>query len=162
MSKTPDKSKPLVAVVDDDQAQRQLLANALETAGYRTVRCADGPEGLAAVPEADLMLLDVRMPGMSGIEVLAHAKDARSELPIILLTAFIDVRDAVDAIKKGALDYLEKPVDLDELIAAVDDALGQTGRAVSSEPGLALPEDVVTESALMRQVFEQAARVACS
>jgi len=70
------------------------------------------------------------------------------------------VRDAVHAIKNGALDYLEKPVDLDELIAAVDDGLGRSGRKVAEEDAPALPEHVIAESAAMRRVFEEAGRVA--
>lgn len=151
-----------IGVVDDDPGQRQLLANALETAGYEVVRCATGEEGIEAAAACALMLLDVRLPGMSGLDVLGHVKQERPELPVILLTAFIDVRDAVSAIKTGALDYLEKPVDLDELIAAVDDALGKTGRVVSGKTAVQPPEGVVAESAAMRDVFEQAARVASS
>ena len=154
--------RPRIAIVDDDPGQRQLLANALERAGYDTVRCEDGPRGLEAAAEASLMLLDVRMPGMSGLEVLEKVKKDRPQLPVILLTAYIDVRDAVNAMKQGALDYLEKPVDLDELIAAVDDALGATGRAVSADGVPALPEGIVAESEAMRSVFQQAARVASS
>jgi two-component system, NtrC family, response regulator HydG len=151
-----------IAIVDDDPGQRQLLANALERAGYDSIRCEDGPQALDAVPDASLMLLDVRMPGMSGLEVLEKVKQQRPQLPIILLTAYIDVRDAVNAMKQGALDYLEKPVDLDELIAAVDDALGATGRSVSEVSGPELPEEIVAESEAMRTVFQQAARVASS
>ncbi len=151
-----------IAIVDDDPGQRQLLANALERAGYDTTRCEDGPQGLAAASEASLMLLDVRMPGMSGLEVLEQVKRDRPQLPVILLTAYIDVRDAVNAMKQGALDYLEKPVDLDELIAAVDDALGATGRAVSDGGTPALSPGIVAESDAMRRAFQQAARVAPS
>ncbi len=151
---------PCIAVVDDDPAQRQLLANALERAGYSVRICADGKEGVAAAPDCALMLLDVRMPGMSGLEVLERVKRDRPEVIVILLTAFIDVRDAVAAIKTGALDYLEKPVDLDELIAAVDDALGAAGRVVASEGLPELPKGVVAESIAMQTVFAQAVRVA--
>ncbi len=151
---------PLIAVVDDDPAQRQLLANALERAGYTVRLCENGKEGLAAAPDCALMLLDVRMPGMSGLEVLEHVTRDHPDVTVILLTAFIDVRDAVSAIKTGALDYLEKPVDLDELIAAVDDALGASGRTVSEDGAPALPEGIVGESAAMQTVFSQAARVA--
>jgi DNA-binding NtrC family response regulator len=108
------------------------------------------------------MLLDVRMPGMSGLEVLERVKRDRPQLPVILLTAYIDVRDAVSAMKQGALDYLEKPVDLDELIAAVDDALGAIGRAVSQGEAPEIPRGIVAESDAMRRVFQQAARVASS
>ncbi len=150
-----------IAIVDDERAQRQLLDNAIRTAGYDTILCANGEEALEAAPQCALMLLDVRMPGISGLDVLDTVKQKRPELPVILLTAFIDVRDAVSAIKTGALDYLEKPIDLDELIAAIDDALGQTGLPVSGVD-LALPPGVVAESAEMRRLFEQAARVADS
>jgi len=151
-----------IAIVDDDPGQRQLLDNALERAGFNTVLCADGQAGLDAASRCDLMLLDVRMPGMSGLEVLAKMKAVRPDLPVILLTAYIDVRDAVAAIKQGALDYLEKPVDLDELIAAVDDALGAP-RSQLTSPGMPdLPDGVVAESQAMRQVFQQAARAANS
>ncbi|MCC6487893.1 MAG: sigma-54-dependent Fis family transcriptional regulator [Candidatus Hydrogenedentes bacterium] len=154
-------ARPLIAVVDDDAAQRQLLANALERAGYEVRLCPNGEEALLAAPECALMLLDVRMPGMSGLEVLTHVKRQLPALPVILLTAFIDVRDAVAAIKTGALDYLEKPVDLDELIAAVDDALGTSGRPTDTGT-VELPGNVVAESPAMRTVFAQAARVAPS
>ncbi|MFP4190548.1 MAG: sigma-54-dependent transcriptional regulator [Candidatus Hydrogenedentota bacterium] len=151
-----------IAVVDDDPGQRQLLTNALRRAGYEVASAEDGPQALEVAPQTDLVLLDVRMPGMSGLEVLDRLKRDHPALPVILLTAFIDVRDAVNAIKTGALDYLEKPVDLDELIAAVDDALAQDGRPVTGgeEGELTLPEGVVAESAAIRRVFQEAARVA--
>ena len=150
-----------IAIVDDERAQRQLLDNAVRAAGYDTVLCPGGQEALEAAGQCDLMLLDVRMPGMTGLEVLDIVAAEHPGLPVILLTAYIDVRDAVTAIKAGALDYLEKPVDLDELVAAVDDALGQTGRPVSGEE-LRLPSGVIVESAEMRRLFEQASRVADS
>ena len=153
---------PCVAIVDDEPAQRGLLAAALRSAGYTALLCADGREALDAAPRCNLMLLDVRMPGMSGLDVLERVKTEWPSLPVILLTAFIDVRDAVAAIRAGALDYLEKPVDIDELVAAVDDALGNASRLPGSGAGFQLPPCVVAESASMRSVFEQAARVADS
>ena len=151
-----------IAIVDDDPGQRQLLDNALQRAGFATALCPDGPAGLAAAPDCALMLLDVRMSGMSGLEVLAKVKADHPGLPVILLTAFIDVRDAVAAIKQGALDYLEKPVDLDELIAAVDDALGAPPDRPGDPERAALPPGVVAQSEAMRLVFHQAARAAGS
>jgi len=151
-----------IAIVDDDPGQRQLLDNALQRAGFATLLCADGPAGLAAAPDCALMLLDVRMPGMSGLEVLAKVKADLPALPVILLTAYIDVRDAVAAMKQGALDYLEKPVDLDELIAAVDDALGAPVERAADSEGAPIPPGVVAESPALRLVFHQAARAAGS
>lgn len=145
----------LIAVVEDDPAQRVLLNNALQTAGYDTILCASGEEFLAAAPGTSLMLLDVRLPGMDGLQVLEQVKRDRPGLPVILVTAYIDVRDAVRAIKAGAADYLEKPIDLDELIAVVDDLLRpDNGTSPDLGPG------IVAESAAMRAVFDQAARVA--
>ncbi|MFP4500974.1 MAG: sigma-54-dependent transcriptional regulator [Candidatus Hydrogenedentota bacterium] len=158
MNEMPEEEH-VIAVVDDEPAQRALLTNTLERAGYAVRPCADGDTALDVAPDVDLMLLDVRMPGMSGLDVLARLRKDRPELPVILLTAYIDVRDAVQAIKQGALDYLEKPLDLDELVAAIDDALGVTGRRVGTDlPGL--PAGIVAESEAMREVFRQAARVA--
>ncbi len=153
-------ARPRVAVVDDDAAQRLLLDNALARAGYDTILCEDGPAALEAAPQCQAMLLDVRMPGMSGLEVLDRVMELQSGLPVILLTAFIDLRDAVAAIKKGALDYLEKPVDLDEVVAAIDDALGQSGRPVTEGEHPPLPRNVIAESPAMRGVFDLAARAA--
>ena len=150
---------PCIAIVDDEQAQRELLDTALRSSGYTTCLCANGNEAIEAADQCCLMLLDVRMPGMSGLEVLEHVKTKRPSLPVILLTAFIDVRDAVAAIKAGALDYLEKPVDIDELVAAVDDALGNTERTNTT---FDIPDYMVAESAAMRAVLDQAARVADS
>ena len=156
MARSPAK----IAIVDDERGQRQLLDSALQRAGFQTILCKNGEEGLAAAGDCDLMILDVRMSGMTGLEVLETLKQRVPALPVLLMTAFIDVRDAVSAIKTGALDYLEKPVDLDELIAAVDDALGQTGRSVSDEDHTLVPAGVIAESAAMREVFKQAARAA--
>lgn len=155
--------KPCIAVVDDERPQRELLAAALRSSGYETILCADGQAALDATPRCNLMLLDVRMPGMSGLEVLERVKAAQPTLPVILLTAFIDVRDAVAAIKAGALDYLEKPIDIDELVAVVDDALGSgAARPPASGETHVMPPYAVAESTAMRQVFAQAARVADS
>ncbi|HIJ72599.1 MAG TPA: sigma-54-dependent Fis family transcriptional regulator [Candidatus Hydrogenedentes bacterium] len=153
---------PLIAIVDDERGQRQLLDNALRRAGFRTVLCKDAEEGFAAAGRCDLLLLDVRMPGMSGLEVLKKVKEDHPTLPVILLTAFIDVRDAVSAMRTGALDYLEKPVDLDELVAAVDDALGCTGRPIADQEALELPSNVAVANPDMVQVFKQAARAAAT
>ena len=71
-----------------------------------------------------MVLLDVRLPGMSGIEALAEIRRIAADLPVLLITAFADLRQAVAAMKSGADDYLSKPIDLDELEAAIADALG--------------------------------------
>jgi DNA-binding NtrC family response regulator len=140
---------PCIAIVDDEPAQRELLSAALRSAGYATRPCADGAEALQAAPECDLMLLDVRLPGMSGLEVMERVRKEVPALPVILLTAFIDVRDAVAAIKAGRWTTSKSPWTSDELEAAVDDALGSQAPR-PSEP-VSIPPHVVAESAAMRQ-----------
>ena len=161
---TDSGSLPLVAVVDDDDQQRQLLRHALEEAGYGVVEAGDGCGAieLTRAQPLDAMLLDVRMPGLSGLEALSTIKQEHPQLVVILLTAFIDVRDAVAAIKTGAHDYLEKPVDLDELIVAVDEALGRgrDGAAGGTAPEVTLPPGIVAESRTIRCVLRDAMRVA--
>ena len=156
--------QPLVAVVDDEPQQRQLLRKTLEEAEYTVIEAASGQGAieLAQSHGIDAMLLDVRMPGMSGLEALGRIKHERPEMLIILMTAFIDVRDAVAAIKIGAHDYLEKPVDLDELIVTVDEALGRSRASctLAAEFEVALPSGTIAESQAMRSVFRDALRVA--
>jgi DNA-binding NtrC family response regulator len=102
------------------------------------------------------------MPGASGIELLRMAREKHPALPFLLVTAYAEVRDAVRALKLGAVDYLAKPVDLDELLSAVRDALGVQSLA---QP-LDIPSDalrgIVAESPLMRSVLRDAFRVAAS
>jgi DNA-binding NtrC family response regulator len=156
--------KPTLAVVDDDPRQRELVRGALERAGYAVLEGTDGLEGVALAENHPLdgMILDVRMPGMSGLEALGRIKAARPEIVVLLLTAYIDLRDAIAAIKTGAHDYLEKPIDLDELVVAVDEALGVGREQLPSATGdeLELPGWLIAESAAMRGVLREAAQVA--
>ena len=149
-----------IAVIDDDPAQRHLLNGILTAAGYHVLDGATGAEAIELASRCHLMLLDVRLPDTSGLEVLAPILREYPTLPIILLTAYIDVRDAVTAIRAGARDYLEKPIDLDELLAVIDDTLDTGTHHADTGETLELPGDIVAETPAMRQVFHQAARVA--
>lgn len=108
-----------------------------------------------------LLARDVRMPGASGLDLLRRARADHPDMPFLLVTAFADVREAVDALKLGAVDYLAKPVDLDELLCAVRDALGLHGDGDADLPAGAL-DGVVAESPAMRAVLRDAWRVAGS
>jgi DNA-binding NtrC family response regulator len=108
-----------------------------------------------------MIVSDVRMPGASGLDLLRRVRDDHPGLPFLLVTAFADVREAVDALKLGAVDYLAKPVDLDELLAAVRDTLGEHGERTDEIPAAAL-EGIVVESPAMRAVLRDAWRVAAS
>ncbi|MCA9416138.1 MAG: sigma-54-dependent Fis family transcriptional regulator [Candidatus Omnitrophica bacterium] len=155
-----------IAVVDDDPEQRGLLRKALEEAGYEILEGGDGQEAidLARTSNLDGMVLDVRMPGVDGLQALKTIKSEHPEVVVTLLTAFIDLRDAVAAMKTGASDYLEKPVDLDELTIAMDEALGvcrdETGD--TDDEDLAIPRGVIAQSPSTLHAFRLAHRVAAS
>ena len=154
-----------ILIVDDDHAQRSLLETFLQSQGYLTQQAASGEAALQLLRENQyaMMISDVRMPGMSGIETLRRVRQTHPELPVLLVTAFADIRSAVTAMRDGAVNYLAKPIDLDELIATV--------RRVTNAPATApvrpaeeakLPPGVITASPLLQAVFRDAAVVAPS
>jgi len=153
-----------ILVVDDEIRYRELYAQTLAGAGFETQTATCAEEALRLIHERapDLVVSDVRMPGASGIELLRTARENHPALPFLLVTAYAEVRDAVRALKLGAVDYLAKPVDLDELLAAVRDAIGVQSLA---QP-LDIPSDalrgIVAESPLMRSILRDAFRVAAS
>ncbi len=111
----------------------------------------------------DMMISDVRMPGMSGLEALRRARREQSLLPVLLVTAYADIREAVNAMRDGAVNYLSKPIDLDELLASVRKAIGiEDSTAPKFSEGKRLPDGVVAESASMRSVFRDVSLVADS
>ena len=107
-------------VVDDDAAQRSLLKSFLVQQGFMVTTAASGEEALDQVTRnrPQLVISDVRMPGLSGLELLGHIRASIPDLPMLLVTAYADVRDAVGAMRDGAVNYLEKPIDFDELLAS--------------------------------------------
>jgi two-component system response regulator HydG len=117
--------KPKILVVDDESAHRQMIKAVLTTEGYEIREAADGNQAVKAVEEKyhDLILMDIRMPGLSGIEALQKIKDLSPGIPIIIMTAYASVNTAIDALKSGAYDYLTKPLDIEELKILVAKAL---------------------------------------
>ena len=110
-------SERVVLVVDDEQTQRTVLAGFLRKRGFEVLQAANVEDGLAEVSAhtVDLALTDLRMPGGSGVDLLEGVRRINPEIPVIVMTAFGTVASAVDAMKRGAADYLTKPIDLDEL-----------------------------------------------
>ncbi len=154
-----------ILVVDDDHSQRSLLETFLNSQGYRTQAAASGEAALQLLDEQPFAMLisDVRMPGMSGIETLRRVRQKHRLLPVLLVTAFADIRSAVAAMRDGAVNYLAKPIDLDELMASVHQALAPGGGpAPLAAADAPLPAGIVTESPLMRAVFRDAAVIAPS
>ena len=124
-----------VLIVDDEKNMRWVLNQALSGAGFEVSEAADGKEALTAVAEVepDVMVLDHRMPGKDGMEVLRTLRSKGLSFPIIMLTAHGNVATAVEAVKAGATEYLTKPFDLEELKLAIDKALSFSEMAAEVE-----------------------------
>lgn len=116
-----------VHIIDDDEAVRQSLTFLLRTAQIDVQSYASAAAFLEALPEtpSGCVITDVRMPGMSGIELLRRLKELKSSIPVIVITGHGDVPLAVEAMKIGAADFLEKPFDDEVLLASVQSALSQ-------------------------------------
>lgn len=101
-----------ILVADDEEGLRSYLAEALSTEGHDVAQAADGRQALSALRAEpfELLLLDLKMPGLHGMEVLAHARRERPELPVVVLTAHGTIAQAVEAMRLGAFDFLEKPL----------------------------------------------------
>ncbi len=150
-------------IVDDDPGQRSLLYSFLSKHGFQITQAVSGEDALSRVTEQSfaMMISDVRMPGLSGLETLHKLREINADLPVLMVTAFPDIRDAVSAMQDGAVNYLQKPIDLDELLASVRMATGLSKpRETNVADAHELPATVVAESHSMKQVFRDAAIVA--
>jgi two-component system response regulator HydG len=153
-----------VLIVDDDASHRLMLRETLLEDGYDTLEAASGEEALELVSKhpCDLVLLDLKMPGMGGIQTLKHLKIANPPLPVLIMTAYATVNTAVQALKEGAFDYLIKPLDIHELKEVIE-----TGMAPPTPPDHSpqLPPElsdleIVAESSIMQDLLGDIARVA--
>jgi DNA-binding NtrC family response regulator len=156
---------PRILVVDDDPGQRSLLDSFLRSQKFETVLADSGMKALETLRTGkfDMMISDVRMPGLSGLETLRLARQEHATLPVLLITAFTDVRDAVAAMRDGAVNYLSKPIDLDELLAGVRQATGLSPSApLRFDEEKQLPDYVIARSPLMQALFHDASLIAPS
>ena len=112
MSKKPD-----ILIVDDDDAHRMMLKKLIGGWGYNVFEANDGRTAIEAVRQrpVDLVLMDIRMAEISGIEALERIRQLDAAVPVVIMTAYASVETAVSALKKGAYDYLTKPLNFDEL-----------------------------------------------
>ena len=117
--------KPKILVVDDDRPHRKMIETVLGTEGYEIFMAGDGQASITSVEERffDLILMDIRMAGVGGIEALKEIKKISPAIPIVMMTAFAAVDTAVEALKAGAYDYITKTLDIDELKLLVVKAL---------------------------------------
>ena len=114
-----------ILLVEDKDSLRTMLRLALESQGYAVVEARDQVEAMRELrqSQSDLILSDLRLPEGDGLGVLRAAKELDPEIPVIVMTAYGSIEDAVAAMKEGALDFLAKPVDPDQLLSLVSRAL---------------------------------------
>ena len=155
-----------ILFIDDDRAGREVALFNLRKAGYKVETASDGAEGLAAFsPEKfDLVITDVKMPGVSGIEVLRRIRTQSQDIPVLVITAFGNVETAVEAMKEGAYDFIGKPFHRDQLLLAVEKALERQRLNVEVRDlrirATGVERDIVSVSAAMKRILTMADRVA--
>lgn len=112
-------------IVDDEEKVRVYLARLLERRGHEVETAANGESAIARAADRDfdVVLLDILMPGMSGMEVLTRLKALKPKMPVIMLTGNLSVKTGVDSLKQGAFTYLTKPIDLKRLEQTLEEAL---------------------------------------
>ncbi|EGG99959.1 Putative sensory histidine kinase YfhA [gamma proteobacterium IMCC2047] len=157
-----DNTAAHILLVDDDPSLRKLLAMRLEAENYQVTTASDGQQALAElnVQDIDLVVSDLRMDGMSGIELFEAIQRQYTGLPVILITAQGTISDAVSATQKGVFGFLTKPVDKNELLSQIGQALAQTSRVGSVDAKNQWSSSILTRSESMERLLGTAKRVA--
>jgi excisionase family DNA binding protein len=126
--------RPRILIVDDEQAVRELVAKTLTMADYDVDTAADGPSAIDRLKSTDydLLITDLKMPGMDGLSVIREARQKSAELPIIIITGYSTEASAIEAINLGVCGYLTKPFRLPRVLAVAARALGEPTPAVEA------------------------------
>ncbi len=154
-----------ILVVDDEKNIRRTLRMVLEGEGYEVEESGSAEEGLARVRQGgiDLVILDVRLPGMSGLDALAPLRALDAELPVLMISGHASVGEAVRAVQTGATDFFEKPLDRDRVLVRVKNAL-ETRRlrveVTRLRAGLERKNEMIGASPIMRQLYAAIEKVA--
>ena len=150
-----------VVVVDDERGMRDFLTILLKKEGHAVKAFAGGQEALdyLAAHGCDLVISDIRMPGMSGLELLEHVKAGHPEIPVVLITAFASPDDAVQAMRGGAFDYISKPFNVDEIKSVLAAATGRR-KGQGAPPPAATFGGIIGTSREMQKIFDMIRRVA--
>jgi DNA-binding NtrC family response regulator len=160
--------KPLVVVIDDEQGILDVVSRFAQRAGYETLTCSNGRDAIARLQErkADLVMVDLRMPDLGGLDVLRAIREIDPRCQAVLMTGYASVDTAVEAIKLGAVDYLSKPLDfarLDQLLVGVRDDLERRRSLMSIESDVARRLEfcgMIGRGAAMQELFGLIRRLA--
>jgi len=160
-----------ILVADDEESMRWVLSKALKRKGFSVDLAKDGDEalGMIQVGAYDLAILDIKMPGLSGLELLDKVRDLKSELLVVIMTAEASMKNAVEAMKRGAYDYITKPFDLDvidAIIEKIDKAREMTSQVSLLKEELKdryqLEKTIIGNSPAMRDIYKTIGKVAPS
>jgi DNA-binding NtrC family response regulator len=155
-----------ILLVEDEEKLRRALELHLRSLGFEVTVAASAEDALGSMDRADLVLTDLRLPGMDGVEFLSRIRLTNSVSPVILMTAYGTVESAVEAMRKGASDFLTKPFSLDHLTSVIERALEMRAlrdenRKLREELGKRYDmENIIGRSAPMQEVFQLVMRVA--
>lgn len=151
-----------ILIVDDEKSMRDFLKILLTKEGYEVIVAGDGNQALTALGKnrVDLVISDIKMPGMGGLELLAKVKDEADEIPVIMITAFASPNDAVQAMKSGAYDYISKPFNVDEIKSVIYTATNRTDSTLKPQQAAELFPEIIGKSKEMQKIFDMINRIA--
>ena len=154
-----------ILIIDDEKAIRKTLSEILSYEGYKIDEAGDGEEGFRKFREKeyDVILCDIKMPKMDGIEFLEKAKEANPDLPIIMISGHGTIETAVEAVKKGAYDYISKPPDLNRLLITIRNAMDKTSLVAETKVlkrRVSKVQDMIGDSTPIQKIRETIDKVA--
>ena len=136
MTVLPEDGRPLLLIADDDEVFRQVLGRALEKRGFEVMSAEDVPTAIAMAEEnaPEYAVIDLKMPGPSGLTLVKRLQEIDAATRMVVLTGYASIATAVEAVKLGATHYLAKPVDVDEILAALEKSSGDENVPLSPSP----------------------------
>lgn len=156
-----------ILVIDDERAIRNTLKDILSFEGFEVEEAADGAEGLEMIKAKDYncILCDVKMPKMDGIEVLEKVKELKPDVPFVVISGHGNIETAVDAVKKGAFDFISKPPDLNRLLITIRNAMDRGSLVTETKQlrkRISRSAQMIGSSAAMKHIHDTIAKVAAT
>jgi DNA-binding NtrC family response regulator len=156
---------PSILIIDDEKSIRKTLNEILSFEGYKIDEAADGEEGLKKFKEKnfDIVLCDIKMPKLDGIEFLEKAREINDEVPIIIISGHGNIETAVEAVKKGAYDYISKPPDLNRMLITLRNAMEKTSLVAETKVlkrKVGKVQEIVGESAPIKKIKDTIDKIA--
>jgi DNA-binding NtrC family response regulator len=154
-----------ILIIDDERAIRSVLRDILGNEGYKVEEAVDGEEGLKKFLSSsyDVVLCDIKMPKMDGLEFLSKATEANPDVPVIMISGHGNIETAVEAVKKGAYDYISKPPDLNRLLITIRNAMDKTVLVKETKTlkrRVSKVQEIIGESIAIRKIKETIEKVA--